>query len=128
MFWLTDPQFESSRVGFCYLFFKTLIIALYKYPPILFFYFLQPSPSPNFCFSLPFMLQRLLILIFLFFFFFFLSLSPMVLSSATLYPSHFKMDNSQANLVHVDMMGICACTDAVKFAKHFRKFRNIFAT
>ena len=27
-----------------------------------------------------------------------------------------------------DMMGICACTDAVKFAKHFRKFRNIFAT
>ena len=27
-----------------------------------------------------------------------------------------------------DMMGICACMDAVKFAKHFRKFRNIFAT
>ena len=27
-----------------------------------------------------------------------------------------------------DMMGICACTDAVKFAKHFCKFRNIFAT
>ena len=29
---------------------------------------------------------------------------------------------------HADMIGICACMDAIKFAKHFHKFRYIFAT